>query len=505
MILNKKRIKHLVPIIVFAILLAALVLVVISRLGSQRERVYNLITPQDIDEVTMEYKPVSNQELLPGFSIAAQDETSALLISKKTANVAFYNKQSDKFYYTALTEEAIKKAKPSSEAIKSKMMSQISLKLCEKDGTYVDINSYDMCIVNGNFGIKNVDNGVEISYLLGEVEQERLLPKALKEKRYLEIMGKMSLSDKREFEKRYFKVDIKSENEKDRKELLEKYPSAKNEVIYILRQGLEDFILNRVERIIAATDYTMEQKLEDEKFYTDTLEIDLPPLIKVVVNYVIDDGEMIVSIDKSKIRYTNESIPLEITLLEYFFSAGTEEEGYMLVPDGSGSVINLNNGKSGSPIYKTQVYGMDSSLQPILQTENNISAPIPVFGLKMKESALFAQIEKGDALASIYADVSGRVDQLNRVYPVFKLREQNNELVFLDYTSAGGGTVYANRIQAGELSGNLSIRYSVLNGAEQGYSEMAVMLRNRLIRQNILREKENKEVPLLIDIIGAID
>lgn len=504
-ILNKKNLRFLIPIIISAIALTALVLVVISRLGSQRLRVYNLITTQDIDEVTMEYKPVSDQELLPGFTIAAQDETSALLISKKTANVAFYNKQSDKLYYTALPEEAIKKAKPASETTKSRMMSQLSLKLCEKDGTYVDINSYDMCIVNGNFGIKNVDNGVEISYLLGEVEQERLLPKGLKEKRFSEIIDKIPPSDQSEFKKRYFKVDIKSESEQDRKKLLDEYPAAKDEVIYVLRQGLEDFILNRVEKIIIATGYTMEQKLSDEKFYTDTLEINLPPLIKVVVNYVLDNGEMVVSIDKGKIKHTKDSIPLEITLLEYFFSAGNEEEGYMLVPDGSGSIINLNNGKNKKSIYKTQVYGMDSSTQPILQTENNIPAPIPVFGLKMKESALFAQIEEGDALASIYADVSGRVDQLNRVYPVFKLREQNNELVFLDYTSAGGGTVYANRIQAGELSGKLSIRYTVLIGVNQGYSDMASLLRNRLVKQNILREKENTEIPLLIDVIGAID
>mgnify|MGYP000943469388 CR=1 FL=1 len=276
-------------------------------------------------------------------------------------------------------------------------------------------------------------------------------------------------------------------------------------MIYVLRQELEDYILNKVEKIIAATGYTADQKLKDEKFFTDTQKIDLPQLIKVVVSYTIDHGELVVSIDKSKIKYTNEEIPIEITLMEYFFSAGTEEEGYMLVPDGSGSVINLNNGKSRNPIYKTQIYGMDSSTQPILQTENSIPAPIPVYGLKLKESALFAYIEDGDALASIYADVSGRIDQLNRVYPVFKLREQNNELVFLDYTSAGGGTVYANRIQAGELSGKLSIRYSILNDKEHGYSAMAELLRNRLVKQGYLKEKNNNDVPLLIDIIGAVN
>lgn len=505
MVLKKKTRRRIIISVITIVLLAVGVISIIPIIGSQRLRIYNLISQLDIQNVENTYKPISDDDVLEGFTIAAQDSKSVLLVSEETANVALFDKESRRYYFTALTPEMAAESKPFSDSVKSRMMSQFTITYCDKENKIDEANSYDMCVANNNFGIKNINNGVEISYLIGEVEKERLLPKALTEERYTEITSKLSPSDRSELYKRYMKIDIESEKEEERKKLLEKYPAAKDGVIYVLRSGIADYILDKTEKTLEEAGYTFEDKLRDEKFFTNIMGKEVPDVIKVVISYVIDNGELVVSLDKSKIKYSPEQVPIELVMMEYFMSAGIDEEGYMLVPDGSGSLINLNNGKSRYPLFKTEIYGSDLSTQPVMNTENTIPSVLPVYGLKMSQNSIFAYIESGEAIASVCADVSGRNDQRNKVYAAFKLREQKSELVFLDYTSTGGGTIYANRVQPGELSGNITVRYSILNGSDKGYSEMAAQFRNRLIEKGILRHKETNEVPLLLEIVGAVD
>ena len=168
-------------------IIAAVIISIIPIIGSQRQRIYNQISQVDIQNVENTYRPVSDEKILEGFSIAAQDSKSALLVSEETANVALFDKESRQFYFTALTPELAGESKPFSDSVKSRMMSQINIKYCDSKNNIEEINSYDMCVANKSFGIKNINNGVEISYLVGEVKKERLLPGALTEQRYNEI------------------------------------------------------------------------------------------------------------------------------------------------------------------------------------------------------------------------------------------------------------------------------------------------------------------------------
>ena len=48
-----------------------------------------------------------------------------------------------------------------------------------------------------------------------------------------------------------------------------------------------------------------------------------------------------------------------IQLLPYMAAAGSDENGYMVVPNGSGSLIRFNNGKNSAAVYSQYVYDMD--------------------------------------------------------------------------------------------------------------------------------------------------
>ena len=54
---------------------------------------------------------------------------------------------------------------------------------------------------------------------------------------------------------------------------------------------------------------------------------------------------------------------------------------YMFVPDGSGALINLNNGCKNAA-YSQNIYGIDPVVQSYVVTEYTEDARIPVFGMK---------------------------------------------------------------------------------------------------------------------------
>lgn len=56
-------------------------------------------------------------------------------------------------------------------------------------------------------------------------------------------------------------------------------------------------------------------------------------------------------------------------------------------------------------------------------TEYTEDARIPVFGMKNGDSAFLGRITGGDALAIVNADVSGKLNSYNYVYPEFCVRE----------------------------------------------------------------------------------
>ena len=92
-----------------------------------------------------------------------------------------------------------------------------------------------------------------------------------------------------------------------------------------------------------------------------------------------------------------------IALLPYFSAVATNEEGYLMVPDGCGSLLNLTSqvDNYGAFSYKKYVYGKDQMLSTKQVTTKNEEILIPAFGLKYSRQSAMGLITEGDAVSCI--------------------------------------------------------------------------------------------------------
>lgn len=96
-----------------------------------------------------------------------------------------------------------------------------------------------------------------------------------------------------------------------------------------------------------------------------------------------------------------------VSLCPYMTYVDTTQEGYIIVPDGSGALINFNNGKVGTVSGK--YYGNDNAYVDMVKREENINLLLGMYGFinttPANPSGLLSIIEKGGGQVSLIAGV----------------------------------------------------------------------------------------------------
>jgi hypothetical protein len=190
-----------------------------------------------------------------------------------------------------------------------------------------------------------------------------------------------------------------------------------------------------------------------------------------------------------------------IQLLNFFGAASMEEEGYLVVPNGSGSLIYFNNKKTNADEYSQYIYGIDPLMADYTVIENMEKARLPLFGICRESSSILTTIEDGQSLAYITAGVAGKINSYNYAYPTFVLR--GNEKL-----SMGGGLgdeVTFTVVEKEIYDVNLKVLYTFLTKENKGYSGIANRYRQRLLDQGILKvQEETDAIPFYYDVIGGV-
>ena len=188
-----------------------------------------------------------------------------------------------------------------------------------------------------------------------------------------------------------------------------------------------------------------------------------------------------------------------------------EKSGYMFVPDGPGALIRYTKSASYISPFEKKVYGMDYGIDTVAETYNILSQrpndfavetpqiSCPVFGVVhgVGKNAIFAEILSGMDYALIQAYPAGFTTDFNWVTARFEYRQK-----YVQPTGQEGQGVEGPQPKANSMIPKIS--YSFLTGEDANYSGMARTYRERLIERGVLnKERVDKEVPMLLNIIGA--
>lgn len=443
------------------------------------------------------------QGVYPGtekMNLVADNGTLELYADVATGEVAVRNKKNGSLWYTnPPSREEDMLATPSG---KKKLASQLYLTYHDKKANVYDMNSYADCVEREQLEYALTENGIRFRYVFGEFEESIIIPRWISEERMKLYLDRMDETQRKFVERQYYYLNLDTIRDREKNDYLKRYPILEEHPIYALRENSEFRQLELME-IFEPLGYTREDFNNDckENGY-DTTRRDAYFIIPL--DYRLEGEELVADIPASLVDYDKTVFPLEsITLLPYFGAAGVEEEGYILVPDGSGALIRLNNGKKSTGQYSQAVYGSDTLYKQTasLEADASLGVKMPVFGLKSGDRAFLAVIEEGEALATIRADVSGKVDSYNYVQAAFS---------FLPYGQINIGAVMdeTNKLfmYADEAyQGHMRLRFCFLSGEDAGYVGMAKTYREYLTAAGVLTNRETEAYPLYVELIGAVN
>ena len=184
-------------------------------------------------------------------------------------------------------------------------------------------------------------------------------------------------------------------------------------------------------------------------------------------------------------------------------------QGYLLVPEAAGAIINFTNGEGvGNTPFSKRLYGgnigvdnevVNASASAYVNTNLNRPAEqitLPIWGMAYTDTGIgyLAVVEKGDAAAEIKAYPGGVITNYNWAGAYFTIREE-----YIMQTTRTMG------LRAREAEGykrDLKVRFYLLSGEDANYTGMAKRYRAVLEDGGLLRTGDTTYRPR-IEFLGA--
>ena len=186
-----------------------------------------------------------------------------------------------------------------------------------------------------------------------------------------------------------------------------------------------------------------------------------------------------------------------------------EKEGYMLIPDGNGALVYLND-KEGrfQTGFSQMIYGEDAGFASqqvetyLWKKYDTVIDPnpviAPVYGMIHTDDRLgyLAVVEEGDKRASIEVQPNGVMTSYNRCYAKFLLRD----VYVQPLNQSNSGTVQ--KAEENRTKMDLKVRFILLSGEDADYSGMANAYRDYLL-QNALVVPTDISYQSRVDFLGS--
>ena len=239
-------------------------------------------------------------------------------------------------------------------------------------------------------------------------------------------------------------------------------------------------------------DYEADKELDNAEKSSDK------PVFNVNMIYRLEGEDLVVQIPLAELEGKDEYPIYSITPLPFFGAGGKEDDGYLLVPEGGGAIINFNNGKLSQNSYYANLYGWDMALGRDAVVHNT-RIYYNTFGISEGDDSFLCIMEEGVPYAAVQADISGHFNSYNYANVAYSItpREQ------YDVSEIANSSVYTYLKQLPDET--LTQRYRFVDSGN--YVDMAKTY------QSYLKDKytgyftmnEDTQAPVTVEIVGAVD
>lgn len=381
---------------------------------------------------------------------------------------------------------------------KAKLKSQVVMSYSTETGLETTFNSFAQSTENGIYEIEQGADYVKVYYSIGNVEKEYVIPPVITKENFDKWISLMEDKDASLVKEYYKKYDINKLGKKDNKEeLVANYPIIEDSVIYVLRDTVKENTRKTMQGIFEAAGYTYEDYVTDKELDLSTKTSD-KPIFNVSVIYRLEGDDLIVEVPLSEMEYKKEYPIYTLSVLPYFGAGTQSDKGFMMVPEGGGSIINFNNGKTSQATYYANMYGWDMCLRRDAVVHNT-RAYFNAYGISSGNDSFICILEDGRTYASIQADISGRNNSFNFVNAVYSISQREQyEVGDIANTAV---FKYIDSLPD-EI---LRQRYSFVDSSS--YVDMAKDYGNYLqdVYGDYMTMNTDTEAPIAIEIVGAVD
>lgn len=439
------------------------------------------------------YEYEAGQELsvqkksLPGYKdykLVSESDTLQLFLNQKTSDVAVVDKRSGEITFAAppnADEDPVANAS-NRNYLKSHIIVNY-FNASRKEGIY---DSYSMAVDRNQVTYESIENGVRVIYQMGDFSNSMgLVPMYISKEKFDEIAAALPQSDAEAFARYY----TENSDVSGMRQLLKAARNNKN-------------TKKKLSAMFEAVGFTEDDCVEQMALAGSAVVV--PVSFTIPLEYRLEEDHLEVSVPVCGIEEKGGASIFRIQLLRNFGAQDSSGSGYIVVPNGDGSIINFNNGKTniGAGNYSQFVYGIDMLAADYTVMENSNDITMSLFGISKENATILATIEDGASLASITAGVSGSINNYNYVYPSFVVRGSET----LEMFGTTGNEANLPIVEPKPYDHNLTVRYTFLDDDHRGYVGMADYMRQRLISQGVLTQKgENGDIKLYYDVLAGVE
>ncbi|MBN2604331.1 MAG: hypothetical protein JXR62_00750 [Bacilli bacterium] len=249
------------------------------------------------------------------------------------------------------------------------------------------------------------------------------------------------------------------------------------------------------------------------------IDFDNPELmIKFDLYVEIIQGELVVNIPNDSIIEYNPNLWVtgeeyyslrNIVLFPYFGSTKSVNDGYVVIPDGSGALISLEASPDIKASFTLDVYGDDLGYSSpafrtrALSVKDVARITMPIYGMvhDVGNTGFLVISESGANYGLLNFKSAGIINDYYNTYFSYRYRESYEQ-----YQSRANEDQYRISLQEELDQYDLTQKYVFLSGEEASYVGMAKAYQNYLLDSNQLGDKRRSiysETPTKIDFIGA--